>query len=60
MDRLKNLILQADYPLKRKLWPTIAKAVLLCLLGQQRSLTIAWGRDHGRDVLATSEVSLFP
>eukprot|EP00969_Alexandrium_andersonii_P320874 14179364-Alexandrium_andersonii.AAC.1 len=30
----------------------MAKAIFLCLLDQQRQLTMGWGRDYGMEVLA--------
>eukprot|EP00969_Alexandrium_andersonii_P119992 5305226-Alexandrium_andersonii.AAC.1 len=41
------------------MWPTMTKATFLCLLDQQPGLTVAWGRGHGRDVVAAGEVSLY-
>eukprot|EP00969_Alexandrium_andersonii_P369238 15474668-Alexandrium_andersonii.AAC.1 len=33
----------------------MAKAIFLCLLGQQRQLTIHWGKDHGKEMVTVGD-----
>eukprot|EP00969_Alexandrium_andersonii_P161894 7156167-Alexandrium_andersonii.AAC.1 len=33
----------------------MAKAIFLCLLDQQRQLTIHWGKDHGKEMITVGD-----